>query len=118
MSFFSDCLNSLDPCTFIVTVNGNGLVSVFRGQELIHYNVQLPMEEVYFSALFVTYLDGEPCLAIAGYGKEAGVCLRHAVTLDEVRSPPYKGLVYCMCMNAAGTNVFFGTHSGWIFVRA
>ena len=60
-------------------------------------------------------MDGwllEPCIAIAGCGKGAGVYLRHAVTLGEVRSLPYKEDVYCVCINATGTKLLFGTQSG------
>jgi hypothetical protein len=105
-------LSSFDP--FIVTVNYYGQGSVFRDQEVIHSNVQLPMESVNRNAVATTFMDGEPCIAIAGYGKGAGVCLRHAVTLGEVRSLPYKEDVWCVCVNATGTRLFFGTQSGWI----
>jgi hypothetical protein len=57
-------------------------------------------------------VDGEPCIGIAGCGKGAGVHFRHAVTLGEVRSLPYKEDVYCVSMSATGTKVFFGTKSG------
>ncbi len=60
----------------------------------------------------VAMLDGEPCIAIVGNGEGAGVYIRHAVTLCEVRSLPYKDDVFCVCINAAGTKVFFGTASG------
>jgi hypothetical protein len=86
---------------------------VFRDQEVIHSNVQLPMERV-FSNVVSTYVDGEPCIAVAGYGKGAGVYIRHAVTLGEVRSLSYKGGVYCVDVNINGTKLFFGTQSGWI----
>ncbi len=87
---------------------------MFRYQEVIRSNVQLPMERVYFNGVAATYVDGEPCIAIAGFGKGAGVYLWHAVTLGEVRSLPYKEGVYCVCINAPGTKLFFGTKSGWI----
>ncbi len=90
-------------------------------------NVQLPMEVVGFNAftaryadgepciaVAATHVDGEPCIAIAGCGKGAGVYLRHAVTLEEVRSLPYKENVNCVCINTTGTKLFFGTKSGWI----
>jgi hypothetical protein len=73
------------------------------------------MQYVDPNAVAATYVDGEPCIAIAGSGKGAGVYLRHAVTLDEVRSLPYNKSVYCICINATGTKLFFGTQSGWIF---
>ncbi len=72
------------------------------------------MEHVYRNAVAARYVDGEPCIAVAGYGKGAGVYLRHALTLGEVRSLPYKEDVYCVCINASGTKLFFGTESGWI----
>ena len=87
---------------------------MFRDQEVIHSNVQLPMQYVDVNAVAATYVEGEPCIAIAGWGKGAGVYLRHAVTLGEVRSLPYKENVYCVCINATGTKLFFGTVSGWI----
>ncbi len=87
---------------------------MFLDQEVIHFNVQLPIEYVYRNAVAATYVDGEPCVAIAGWGKGAGVYLRHAATLGEVRSLPYKEDVYCVCINATGTKLFFGTESGWI----
>ncbi len=87
---------------------------MFRDQEVIHSNVQLPMQWIYYDAVAATYVDGEPCIAIAGNGKGAGVYLRHAMTLGEVRSLPYKEDVYCVCINATGTKLFFGTESGWI----
>jgi hypothetical protein len=59
-------------------------------------------------------VDGEPCIAIAGSGKEFGVYLRHAVTTMEVRSLPYKERVNGVCINATRTKLFFGTGSGWI----
>jgi hypothetical protein len=67
------------------------------------------------SAVATTYMDGEPCIATAGCGKEAGVYLRHAVTLVEIRSLPYKKDVLCLCINASGTKLFFGTELGWIY---
>ncbi len=76
--------------------------------------MQLPMEWITHNAVAAAYIDGEPCIAIAGCGQGAGVYLRHAVTLGEVRSLPYKEDVYCVCINATGTKLFFGTHSGWI----
>ena len=76
--------------------------------------MQLPMETVCYNAVAATYMDGEPCIAIAGQGKGAGVYLRHAVTLGEVRSLPYKEGVNCVCINATGTKLFFGTEAGWI----
>ncbi len=110
--FFHRSLNSFDP--FIATVNRKGQVSVFRDQEVIHSNVQLQMQKVSGNAVAATYVDGEPCLAIAGCGKGAGVYLRHAVTLGEVRSLPYKKDVYCVYMNATGTKLLFGAGTGWI----
>ncbi len=74
--------------------------------------MQLPMQRVNANAVFVAYVDGEPCLAIAAWGTGAGIYLRHVVTLCEVRSLPYKEDVWCVCVNAAGTKVFFGTKSG------
>ncbi len=73
------------------------------------------MEWVSYNVLVATYLDGEPCIAIAGQGEGAGVYLRHAVTLGEVRSLPCKEGVHCVCINATGTKLFFGTQLGWIF---
>ncbi len=72
------------------------------------------MEHVDRNAVAATYVDGEPCIAITGFGKGAGVYLRHAVTLGEVRSLPCKEDVYCVCINAAGTKLYFGTKSSWI----
>ena len=102
----------VDLNTFIITVDQNGQCSVFRDQEVIHSNVQLPMQGVWQNAVAAIYVDGELCIAIAGYGKGAGVYLRHAVTLGEVRSLPYKEDVRCICINATGTKLFFGTQSG------
>ncbi len=85
---------------------------MFRDQEVVHSNVQLPMEGV--ADIVAMYVDGEPCIAIVGWGRGAGVYIRHAVTLGEVRSLPYKEDVTCVCINFAGTKLFFGTHSGWI----
>ncbi len=113
--YFYRCLNSFDRNAFFVTFNRNGQVSVFRNQEVIHSKVQLPMDRIEFNAVAAAYVDGEPCIAIAGRGKGAGVYLRHAVTLGEVRSLPYKEDVYCVCVNAPQTKVFFGTASGSIF---
>jgi hypothetical protein len=73
------------------------------------------MEHVDGNGFAATRMDGEPCIAIAGYGKGAGVYLRHAVTLCEIRSLPYKENVWCVCINANGTKAFFGTLSGWIY---
>ncbi len=87
---------------------------MFRDQEVIHSNVQLPMEGINFNSVVAIYVDGEPCIGIAGWGKGAGVYLRHAVNLYEVRSLPYKEDVFCLCFNAIGTKLFFGTGSGWI----
>ncbi len=97
----------------MATVNGLGQVSVIRDQEVIHSNVQLPMQYVHTKTV-ATSFDGEPCIAIAGCGKGAGVYLRHAVTLRELRSLPYKEDVRCVCVNATGTRLFFGTQSGQI----
>jgi hypothetical protein len=103
-------LHSFDP--FTVVVNRENQCSVFRDQEVIHANVQLPMDRVNFNAVTATYVDGEPCIAMAVWGKEAGVYLRHAVTLGDEKSLPYKEDVWCVCINATGTNLFFGTKSG------
>ncbi len=81
---------------------------------MIHSNVQLPMEKFFRNAVVATYVDGEPCIAVAGWGKGAGIYLRHAVTLCEVRSLPYKENVFCVSINATGTKLFFGTKSGLI----
>jgi hypothetical protein len=97
-----------------VIVNRKGQCSVFRDQDEIHSNVQLPMEDVNGNAVVATYVDGEPCVVIAGFNKGAGVYIRQALTLGEVKSLPYKDSVYCLCIDAAGTNVFFGTSSGLI----
>jgi hypothetical protein len=105
-------LSRFDRSTFVAAVNRYRQCSVFRDQEVIHSNVQLPMENIAHVA--AVYVDGEPCIAIAGCGKRAGVYLRHAVTLAEVRSLAYKEDVYCICTNANGTKLFFGTKSGWI----
>ena len=72
------------------------------------------MEGVHLNAVVLTFLNDEPCIAIAGRGFGAGVYLRHAVTLSEVRSLPYKEDVRCICINATGTKLFFGTKSGLI----
>ncbi len=85
-----------------------------RDQEVLQSNLQLPMERVNSNAVAATYVDDEPCIAIAGHGEGAGVYLRHIVTLGDVRSLPYKESVYCVCINASGTKLFFGTESGWI----
>ncbi len=107
-------LSSFDRDSFITTVNSNGQCSVFRNQEVIHSNVQLPMESVNNNSAVAMYINGEPCIFIAGKGQRAGVYIRHAVTLGEVRSLPYKEDVYCVCINAKGTKLYFGTESGWI----
>ncbi len=105
---------SFDRSIFIATVNDKGQCSVVRDQEMIHSNVQLPMQWVNVNAVAATYLDGEPCIVIAGWGKGAGVYLRHAVTLGEVKSRPYKEDVTCVCISPTGNKLFFGTESGWI----
>ena len=74
--------------------------------------MQLPIEHVHHNAVAATYVDGEPCIAITAWGEGSGVYLRHAVTLGEVRSLPYKEDVCCLCINATGTKLFFGTNSG------
>jgi hypothetical protein len=106
---------SIDRDAFITTVNCYGRGSVFRDQEVIHSNVQLPMQKVIPNAVAATYLDGEPCIAIAGWGNGSGVYLRHAVTLGEIRSLPYKEGVFCVCVTSTGTRLLFGTESGWNF---
>ncbi len=87
---------------------------MFRDQEVIHYNVQLPSGDLLFNAVAATYVHGEPCIAIAGCGNGAGVYVRHAVTLGEMISLPYKEDVLCVCINSTVTKLFFGTVSGWI----
>ncbi len=84
---------------------------MFRHQEVIHSNVQLPVQWLEPNDVFATYLDGEPCIVVAGWGKGSGVYLRHAVTLSELRSLQYKEFVCCVCVHATG-RVFFGTESG------
>ncbi len=106
--------SSFDRDSFIATVSAYGQASLFRDQEVIHFNVKLPMQGIVINAVAATYLDGEPCIAIAGWGKGAGVYLLHAVTLGMVRTLPYKENVNCVCINATGTRLFFGTYSGWI----
>jgi hypothetical protein len=81
---------------------------------MIHFGVQLPMQWV--GDVVATYLEGEPCILLAGWGKGAGVYLLHAVTLCEVRSLPHKEDVWCVCVNATGTKLYFGTDSGCIFI--
>jgi hypothetical protein len=98
----------------MTTINENGQASVFCDQESIHSNVQLPMEGVFRNSVVATYMDGEPCIIVAGFGNGAGVYLRHAVTLGEVRSLPYKESVFCICIHANATKVFFGSQSGWM----
>ncbi len=105
-------LNSFDRDTFITTVNVVGLASVFRDQEVIHSNVQLPMERAFYNSVAATHIDGEMCIAIPGWSKGAGIYIRHAVTLSEVRTLPYKENVYCVFINATRTKLFFGTQSG------
>ncbi len=100
-------LNSFDPCIALVTRMGRS--SVFRDREVTHCDVQLPMEWVCNNAVVETYVDGKPCIGIAGWGKGAGVYLRHAMTLCEMKSLPYKEDVYCVCINTTGTKLFFGT---------
>ncbi len=104
--------SSFDSSTFVDTVNVFGQICVFRDQEEIHSNVQLPMQEVECNAVAAMYLDGEPCIAVAGYFNGAGVYIRHAVTLREVRSLPYKEHVFCVCVHVTGIKLFFGTKSG------
>ena len=70
------------------------------------------MKEVNGNAVVATYVDGEPCIAIAGCGTGAGIYLRHAVTLVAVRSLPYKEGVFSVRINATRTKLFFGTRSG------
>jgi hypothetical protein len=113
-NYFLHYLNSFAFGAFVTTVNEKGLVSVFRDQEVIRSNVQLPMRNVNVFAVAATYMDGEPCMAVAGWGIRAGVSLRHAVTLGEVRLSPYKEDVRCVCINATGTKLFFGTETGLI----
>jgi hypothetical protein len=103
-------LSSFDLSTFITTING-GQGSVFRDQEVLHSNVQLPIE-VYRNSVVGMYVDGEPCIAIAGKSSGASVYLLHALTLCEVRSISYKENVWCVCINADWTKLFFGTESG------
>ncbi len=81
---------------------------MFRDLEVIHFKVKLPMELVYLNAVAAMVIDGDPCIVIAG------VYLQHALTLGEVRSLLYRENVYCVCVNATGTKLFFGTKSGWI----
>jgi hypothetical protein len=104
--------HSFDRNTFIVVVGGSNEVSVFRDEEVIQFNVQLPMVGLIIQAVATTYVDGEPCIVVAGYGNGAGVYLRHAVTLCEVRSLPTSKDVTCVC-NVIGSKLFFGTTSGW-----
>jgi hypothetical protein len=103
---------SFDRGSHVITVSGMGQCAVFRDQEVILSNLKLPMDKVNLDAVVVTYVEGEPWIGVAGYGKGAGVYLRHAVTLGQVRSLPYKEDVYCVCINA--TKLFFGTYSGWL----
>ena len=70
------------------------------------------MEGICYNAVAPSILDGEPCVAIAGYGKGSGVYLLHAVTLTVVRSYPCTESVNCVCLNASGSKLFFGTDSG------
>jgi hypothetical protein len=98
---------------FITTVNAYGRASLLRDHGVIRFNMPLPMEGVIRNAVVAACVDGEPCIAIAGYGKGAGIYLRHALSLDDVRSLPYEEDVYCVCINGTGTKLFFGTQSGW-----
>ncbi len=98
---------SFDPGTFITTVNVKGKGSVFRDQEVIHYNVQLPMQVVYPDAIISMYLDGEPCILVVGCVEGAGVYFWHAVTLCEVRSLPlFKKTCTVFALTALGLRPF------------
>jgi hypothetical protein len=100
-------------CDFYITiVDRDGRGSVFRDQCVLQDNVLLPMESIHFNAVMQTYLDGEPHIVIAAYGKRSGVYLLHAMTLGEVRSLPFKRDVSCVCIDVTGTKAFFGTESG------
>ncbi len=106
--------NTLDHDEFIAIFDGFGQVSVFRNQEVVHSNVQLPKEMVPSNAVVATYIDGVPCIVIAGHGKGAGVYLRHGITMCELKSLPYKESVYCICINTTRTKLLFGAQSGLI----
>ncbi len=54
----------------------------------------------------------EPCIVISSCGKGAGVYLQHAMTLVQLRSLSVLEGVMCICVNALGTKLLFGTHSG------
>jgi hypothetical protein len=97
-----------------MTVSHTGQCSVFRDQEAIHFNVQLPVKGVSTSAIAVMSLDGEPCVVLGSYGNGSGVYILHAVTLELLHSLPYKKYVECICIDATGDKVFFGTESGLI----
>ncbi len=82
---------------------------MLRDQEVMHFNVQLPMEKVFDKiAIAALYLDGDPCIVIGGWGKGAGVYILHAVTVETLSSLPYKQCVFCVCIDTTGTQ------SGWI----
>ena len=105
--------SSFDPLTFVATVNGRGQGSMFRDQEVIHSNVQLPIQDVTRNAMVGTYVDGEPCIGFVGRYKMVIIgYLLHAVTLREVRSMPCTEDVFCICINATGTKMFLGTETG------
>ncbi len=94
---------------------------MFRDQEVIHSDVKLSKvihSDVQLSTevgnVVATYVDGEPCIVIAGNKKGAGVYLQHVVTLEVSRYLPCKELVTCVCINATGTKAFFGIVSGWM----
>jgi hypothetical protein len=102
-----------DPADlFVTTVSREGQGSVFHDQEVVHSNVQLPMSGISRNAVVEAYEDGEPCIVVAGHSHVTGIFIRHAITLNEVRSLPYKEAVYCVCISATGTKVFFGARSG------
>ena len=110
----SDIVNRFNRNSVITTVSVSGKGTVFRDKELIQFDVQLPMEKVNRNAVVATYIDGEPCIVVAGHGQGAGVYILHAVTLCEVKSLRSNDDVWCVCINATRTKVFFGTQSGWI----
>jgi hypothetical protein len=114
LTFRFRTLSSMESGAFITTVASDGRLSVLRDQGAIYYSVQLESGRISLpNAVVPIHVDGEPCIAIAGCDK-AGVFVWQNSPLCEVRSLPYKDKVHCICRNAAGTKLYFGTQAGCV----
>ena len=100
---------------FVTLITRGGKYSVIRGADVVHQGMQLEVTSLGSgNSVASAYIDGQPCLIVAGSKGCDCVLIFHAISLETVHKLQLGEPIYSVSINHSSNDVFYGSASGRI----